>query len=262
MKPAYALKAVLSIDDGVLMRGAFYVLLAASLAFLVVDIREINTAEAARPAFETMPDVPTLLPPTTAPGAPGAPLVQPSSPEEVLRKPMTFNLVSGGVLLAEGTIDPGAAGRFANEIEARGEYIKSVSLNSPGGAVDDAIAMSKLIREANIATKVAEKALCASSCPIVFAGGVTRLAEKDAIVGVHQVFNGSIERPSPEQAMSSAQAATARVARHLDEMDIGAGLWIHALETPPNQLYYLTPAEMAEYRLTTDAIAASEPNAG
>lgn len=259
MKPASALKALISVDDGVLMRGAFYVLLAAAAAFLVIDVREISTAEAARPRLETLPDVPAFLPPKTAPGAPP---VQPPSPEEVLRKPMTFNLVSGGVLVAEGTIDPGAAARFASEVEARGEYIKLVSLNSPGGSVDDAIAMSKLIREKNIATKVAEKALCASSCPIVFAGGVTRSAEKDAVVGVHQVFNAGIDRPSPEQAMSSAQTTTALVARHLDEMGIGAGLWFHALETPPNQLYYLTPAEMSEYRLTTDATTVAGPRAG
>ncbi|KIP97655.1 periplasmic protein [Agrobacterium tumefaciens] len=262
MKPTSVLKALISVDDGVLMRSAFYVLLAAAAAFLVIDVREISTAEAARPRLETLPDVPTFLPPKTAPGAPGAPPVQPSSPEEVLRKPMTFNLVSGGVLVAEGTIDPGAAARFANEVEARGEYIKLVSLNSPGGSVDDAIAMSKLIREKNIATKVAERALCASSCPIVFAGGVTRSAEKDAVVGVHQVFNAGIDRPSPEQAMSSAQTTTALVARHLDEMGIGAGLWFHALETPPNQLYYLTPAEMLEYRLTTDATTVAGPRAG
>ena len=93
-------------------------------------------------------------------------------------------------------------------------------------------------------------------------GGVTRAGEKDAVVGVHQVFNGGIDRPSPEQAMSSAQATTARVARHLDEMGIGAGLWIHALETPPNQLYYLTPAEMSEYQLTNDAVPVAGPSGG
>lgn len=253
---------MISMDDGVLMRGAFYVLLAAAATFIVIDMREINKAEAARPSIETVPDVPTFFPPTTAPGVPGAPPVQPSSPEEVLRKPMTFNLVSGGVLYAKGIIDPGAADRFAGEIDARGEYIKSVSLDSPGGSVDDAIAMSKLIREKAIATKVGEKALCASSCPIVFAGGVTRAAEKNAVVGVHQVFNASIASPSPDQAMASAQAITARVARHLDEMGIGAGLWIHALETPPDQLYYLSPAEMSEYRLTTNTTEDVGPGAG
>ncbi len=262
MKPATALKAMTNINDGVLMRGAFYLLLAAAATFLVIDIREISEVEAARPSVETVPDVPTFLPPKIAPDAPGAPPVKPSSPEAVLRKPMTFNLISGGVLYAEGTIDPGAAERFAHEIEARGEYIKFVALNSPGGSVDDAIAMSKLIRQKAIGTKIDERALCASSCPIVFAGGVTRTAEKDAVIGVHQVFNGGIEPVSPDQAMSSAQAVTARVARHLDEMGIGAGLWIHALETPPDQLYYLTPEKMAEYRLTTNAAAVVKPNQG
>ena len=101
-------------------------------AFLVIDIREISTAEAARPGLETVPDVPTFLPPTTAPGAPGAPPVQPSSPQEVLRKQMTFNLVSGGVLVAEGTIDPGAADRFAGEVEARRASVAAVAHSARG----------------------------------------------------------------------------------------------------------------------------------
>lgn len=105
---------------------------------------------------------------------------------------------------------------------------------------------------------MATKALCASSCPLVFAGGVAREAEKDAILGVHQVFNAGQTRPSPEQAMSGAQSTTARIARHLDEMGISAGLWIHALETPPDRLYYLTSEEMAEYRLTTAPVATAK----
>ncbi len=254
MRPVAAFKAMISLDDGMLMRGAFYLLLAAAATFVVLDVKDITEAEAARPSLEPVPELPIFLPPKGEPGVRGAPPVQPLTPEEVLRKPMTFSLVKGGVLHAEGTIDPGAAERFSREIEARGEYIKIVSLDSPGGSVDDALAMSKLIREKAIATNVGEKALCASSCPLVFAGGITRSAANNAVVGVHQVFNGGIDQGSPEQAMSSAQAITARVARHLDEMGIGAGLWIHALETPPNQLYYLSPAEMSEYRLTTDAI--------
>ncbi|TBN14896.1 hypothetical protein EYC79_07730 [Agrobacterium cavarae] len=253
MRPVAAFKAIISLDDGILMRGVFYLLLAAAATFLVIDVKEINEAEAARPSLEPLPELPTFLPPKGPPGVPGAPPVQPSSPEEVLRRPLTFNLVPGGVLHVEGTIDPGAAERFSREIEARGEYIKIVSLDSPGGSVDDALAMAKLIRDKAIATKVGKRALCASSCPLVFAGGVTRSAENGAVVGVHQIFNAGIDRGSPEQAMSSAQAITAQVTRHLNEMGIGAGLWIHALETAPNQLYYLTPAEMSKYRLTTEA---------
>lgn len=252
------IKALLKLDDGVLMRGAFYILLSAAAVFLLIDVRDITEMNAALPGYDPMHEDQPVLPPALTDGVPNAPPVQPASPGEVLRQPIRFELIPGGVLLAEGSIDPGAAGRFAQEIEARGEYVKTVSLNSPGGSVDDAIAMSKLIREKKLDTKVASKALCASSCPIIFAGGVGRMAEKDAVIGVHQVFNGSRDRPSAEQAMASAQATTARVARHLDAMGIGAGLWINALETPPDRLYYLTSKEMADFKLTTEPVATAK----
>lgn len=257
--PVLRLKtAFLRADDGLLMRGAFFGLLVAAGAFLFVDLREMSLARAALPGHDPMTTDAPVLPPALTDGVPQAPPVDPASSPEVLRQPMHFELLPGGVLKAEGSIDPGAADRFAKEIAARGEYVKTVSVNSPGGSVDDALAMSKLIRQKGLNTKVATKALCASSCPLVFAGGVAREAEKDAIVGVHQVFNAGRERPSPEQAMSGAQSTTARIARHLDEMGIGNGLWINALETPPDRLYYLTPEEMVKFKLVTAPVATAK----
>ncbi len=253
-----AFKALARLDDGVLMRGAFYSLLSAAAVFLCIDMRDIVALNAELPSFDPMHRDQPVLPPALTEGVPNAPPVQPASSNEVLRQPMKFELASGGVLLADGTIDHGAGVRFAEEIEARGEYVKTVALNSPGGSVDDALAMSKLIRERKLDTKVASQALCASSCPIVFAGGVGRVAEKDAVVGVHQVFDGSGNRPTAEQAMSAAQSTTARVARHLDAMGISAGLWIYALETPPDRLYYLTAKEMADFKLTTEPVATAK----
>ncbi|NRP72997.1 ATP-dependent Clp protease proteolytic subunit [Ensifer psoraleae] len=252
-------KALMRLDDGVLMRGAFFILLSAAAVFLLIDMRDIAAMNAEVPGFDPMHE--PVLPPALTEGMPNPPSVQPASSHEVLRQPMKFELTSGGVLLAEGTIDLGAGARFAREIEARGEYVKTVALNSPGGSVDDALAISKLIREKKLDTKVASKALCASSCPIVFAGGVGRLAEKDAVVGVHQFFNGSKNRSTAEQAMSTAQSTTARVARHFDAMGIGAGLWINALETPPDRLYYLTAKEMADFKLTTEPVATAKKKA-
>ena len=250
--------AFLTADDGLLLRCAFFGLLAAAGAFLFVDLREMSLENAAPPGHDPMTTDAPVLPPALTDGVPQAPPVAPESSPETLRQPMRFELLPGGLLKAEGSIDLGAADRFAEEIAARGEYVKAVSLNSPGGSVEDALKMSKLIREKGLNTRVAAKALCASSCPLVFAGGVAREAEKDAILGVHQVFNAGTERPSAEQAMSGAQSTTARIARHLDEMGIGNGLWIHALETPPDRLYYLTPKEMAEFKLTTDPVATAK----
>jgi hypothetical protein len=257
--PALRLKtAFLRADDGLLMRGAFFTLLAAAAAFLYLDLREMKLESAALPGHDPMTTDAPVLPPALTDGVPQAPPVEPETSREVLRQPISFELLPGGILKAEGSIDIGAAGRFAEEIAARGEYVKAVSLNSPGGSVDDALAMSTLIREKGLNTKVATKALCASSCPLVFAGGASREAEEDAILGVHQVFNAGQQKPSPEQAMSGAQTTTARIARHLDEMGIGNALWIHALETPPDRLYYLTPEEMTDFKLTTAPVATAK----
>lgn len=245
-------------DDGLLMRGAFFGLLAAAGIFLFVDLREMSLANAALPGHDPMTTDAPILPPALTDGIPQAPPVEPQTPREVLRQPMRFELTTGGVLKAEGSIDLGAADRFAEEIAARGEYVKSITLNSPGGSVDDALAISRLIREKGLNTQVETRALCASSCPLIFAGGVARQAAEDAIVGVHQVFNAGEERPSPEQAMSAAQSTTARIARHLDDMGIADGLWIHALETPPDRLYYLTPEEMTEFKLVTEPLATAK----
>ena len=89
--------------------------------------------------------------------------------------------------MATGTITPGISEAFAAEVAKRGDYIKTVVLNSPGGSVTDALAMGRLIREKNFATEVEAGKYCASSCPLVFAGGVERRAGDKAAIGVHQV---------------------------------------------------------------------------
>jgi hypothetical protein len=34
-------------------------------------------------------------------------------------------------------------------------------------------------------------------------------------------------------------------------MGVDAAVWLHALETPPDRLYYLSPTELTGYRLVT-----------
>ncbi len=250
---------LLAADDGTLMRHAFQALLAASVVFIVIDWRELGLQASTAPIYDpASPASEPILPPALTEGEPDASPAEITASPETLKQPIRFELRPGGILSAEGAIEAGAAGRFAAEIEARGEYVKTVQLNSPGGSVDDALAMSRLIREKQLGTLVSTGALCASSCPIVLAGGAIRTVEKDAVVGVHQVFNGSKDRLSPELAMSQAQRTTAGVSRHLEEMGIKSGLWLHALETPPDRLYYLTAEEMKAFSLVTESAAVAK----
>src|SRR5215831_918264 len=104
--------------------------------------------------------------------------------DDKLRAPMTFDLAADGRLFATGTIVPGTAEVFAAEVAKRGSYVTTVVLASPGGSVADALTMGRLIREKTFATEVEAGHYCASSCPLVFAGGMVRRVGENAAIGV------------------------------------------------------------------------------
>ncbi|MCR4268138.1 hypothetical protein [Nitratireductor sp. ZSWI3] len=164
--------------------------------------------------------------------------------------PVRFAVRPGGVLAVDGMIDQGAAARFRTMLDALRGEVSTVTLDSPGGALGDAMAMARLIRRHGLATRVDDGAICASSCPLVLAGGVERQAGERALIGVHQ-FHAVRTAASPAQAMADAQLVTARITRHLSEMGVDPALWLHALDTPPHDLYGLTQPEMLRYRLIT-----------
>lgn len=244
-------------DDGALIRAAFVGVLIGSAAVLGMDLRELvdrNGGLWPKAAPQPFEQSVTVLPPVVDGGEARRQSADPrqfvTADREALRNAVRFTLESGGILSVEGAIDPGASARFAAELEARGEYVSTVSFNSPGGSLDDAMAMARLVRERALATRIEDGALCASSCPLIFAGGVTREAGDRAAVGVHQ-FYAAEELANPAQAMADAQMITARISRHLAEMGVDPALWLHALDTPPRALYYLTPGQMKDYRLAT-----------
>ena len=246
---------IAAIDDGTIVRAVFFALLAGAASVVYVDYREMMDQTATLPDGTLVPQLPAF--PLDGPELPSGPAV--TADPAVLRAPLTVTLGSGGVLELTGTIDVGAAERVKSEIDARGEYIKTVALNSPGGSVTDALAIGTAIRDGGFGTSVADGAMCASSCPLIFASGVTRTAGAHAAIGVHQIYAATIAG-QPLQgaratgiAMSDTQSTTATITRHLTTMGVDPALWLHALETPPNQLYYFSPEELATYRMVTPA---------
>lgn len=250
------LRYIARFDDGEVIRWAFRGLLVGAIGVLALDLRDLMQQRAAHAPDAAVPA--EIAEPVLPPAVDGDGPAQSSDPrehvtadEDMLRRPMRFDLVAGGVLSAQGFIDPGAADRFAEEIAARGEYVETVSLNSSGGSLSDAMAIAELIRDKGLATEVADGALCASSCPLIFAGGVARTAGEKSAIGLHQFYAAGGEPAGPAQAMSDAQVTTARINRHLETMGVDPALWLHALETPPRALYYLSREELARYRLVT-----------
>lgn len=245
-------------DEGEVIRWAFGGLLVGTFGVLGFDMHDLIHARSAPSALPGQHlAAPAILPPAVHDRGSGAssgttdPRENVTANEEALRAPIQFTLEPGGVLSARGYIDIGARARFEDEIEARGEYVRVVALDSPGGSLDDAIGMARLIRETGLSTTVQDGALCASSCPLVLAGGTERSIGTKAAVGVHQFYSVSDEPAEAAQAMSDAQATTARISRHLTDMGVDPALWLHALDTPPRSLYYLSAEEIRGYRLSS-----------
>lgn len=240
-------------EDGAIIRAAFFGLLTATGVILYLDYTELN----ARQPFAAAPDLSPILP-AFDPAAPaGKPGPEVTTPMQTLRQPLAVQLVGGGVLELTGTFDIGSADRVAAEVAAHGEYIKTVALDSPGGAVTEALAIGTLIRDKGYTTSVAAGALCASSCPLAFAGGRERLATDRSAIGVHQIYAaapvGSLasQLQAAGTAMSDAQTLTARISRYLAKMGVGDEVWLKALETPPDRLTYFSPADLTRVNLAT-----------
>lgn len=240
--------------DETLLRALFRSLVLITIGVLGWDL--YDRMQAPPPSFERLlpgetPDVEPFLP-SARPGVDPADSERARpAPRAEISKPMTIELVADGRLEATGTITPGTAERFKAEVEKRGAYVRTVVLNSPGGSVQDALAMSRLIRQKGFSTEVMAGAHCASSCPLVFAGGKERRARKGASIGVHQVFAVSSTGGSADTGMAAAQRVSAECQRLLVEMGVDPRVWIHAMETPPAKLFYFSPQELTDLKLAT-----------
>lgn len=243
---------IAAVEDGAILKTVFFAMLAGAAWVLASDYFDLNAMQPGDMAVAPGdPLLPAVDRPEIDPDNPAyRPLEQITTPPEQLAEPLSIELVGGGVLMLSGTIVPGAATRFADEIERRGGYVETVALNSPGGSVEDALVIGRLIRENGFSTAVGDGALCGSSCPLVLAGGVDRIVSDNAAVGVHQIYAGAGgNEVGSAQAMSDAQTVSARITRYLEEMGIDPLVWINAMETPPDRLYFLTMDEMEQTRL-------------
>jgi len=174
----------------------------------------------------------------------------PPGPKELSGR-MTFRLAAKGRAAGVGRIEPGTSGEFERFLAANPGKVRTLVLHSPGGAVNDALEMARLIRQSKLATNVPDNAYCASSCPLVFAGGSRRLAGRHAWIGVHQVYATPSAIGSLHDGMAEAQSISALCQSLLSEMGVDPKVWVHAMSTSKNKLYVFTPEELTKYKLAT-----------
>ena len=243
-------------DDAVL-RWLFRSMLALTVTVLAVDFWQLN--QRALEETSAAPQVQRMAEPA-APLLPGGDRGAPRQKSDAaLNALMSFELVADGRLNAVGTIGPGTAKAFADEIAKRGSYVKTIVLHSPGGSVSDALQMGRLIRQKGFNTAVETGRYCASSCPLVFAGGVERYAGDKAALGVHQVFSIPQVGVAPSDSSETVQRVAAECQRYLRDMGVDLEVWMRAMETPRDALYYFKQDELFSLKLATQKGDARTP---
>jgi hypothetical protein len=156
-----------------------------------------------------------------------------------------------GALLLNGSITNGDAARFADWLQRTPNQPTSIALNSPGGDVDDALEIGRLIRDRKFTVFIASGAVCFSACPYILAGGTERRVSREGFVGVHQHYFGENTYLPAFLLVSDIQAGQGEVMAYLGEMGIDPLVMAKALITPPDDIYILLPEELEAFRLAT-----------
>lgn len=259
------LKHLGRVPEGRILNGIFFLVLTATVAVLAADYRDLINREssvvsgfpaAGEPAPMKRPtehDQIRPYVPAAYPQMPGED--QPHLPDDIpdagQATRMSFSLGGNGEVRAQGTIEAGTADELRRALVKWGSKATTLVLHSPGGHVPDALEMAQLLRAKGMKTRVLDDAYCASSCPLVFAGGIDRIASPKSWIGVHQVYAMEAAGGSIHDGMRDAQLVTARTQQLLDEFGVDARLWILAMQTPKEKLYFFTSRELKAYKLAT-----------
>ncbi len=160
----------------------------------------------------------------------------------------------GKILLLNGAIKVGDASRLGTYLDSLGNIPRTVALNSPGGVVDEALSIGRLLRDQKMATAVLRGMACASSCPYVLAAGSTRTVSSSGAVGLHQHYYETPGYMPVYFAVEDIQKGQGRTLEYLIEMGVDPGLMVYSLNTGPSDIYVLVEDELLESRLATEVI--------
>ncbi len=171
---------------------------------------------------------------------------------EPSRGPMTFSWVDlegRPAIVALGMIEAGTAAELRRFDLKHDEVAEVLVLLSPGGLVQEALAMGDYLRARSLETLVPEGAYCASACPLVLAAGERRRVARDAWIGLHQPYLANAAGLTADRAVADVQHLNYEILTRLDHWGVDPRVWTHALQAPPAKMYVLTQEELMAYRL-------------
>lgn len=137
-----------------------------------------------------------------------------------------------------GAIVKGDYSKFREYLLSDGRFLRfsRVWLSSPGGDVTEALKFANLFDKAFIPTWVGAMDTCASSCFIMWAGGVERTLMPTGWIGVHRITLRDIEGDI-QKAKGLISPLASNVSKYLSELGMPRALIDKMNETPASGIY-------------------------
>jgi hypothetical protein len=121
-------------------------------------------------------------------------------------------------------------------------------LDSPGGNIDAAIEIGRMLRERSADTDVNRDMACVSACVLVLVGGKARAIEGK--IGIHRPYldvGSGASLPSEQQIQSATNRVRDKLVSYMHEMNIPSNIVDDMLLIPPEKVRWLDHKQLAHY---------------
>ena len=176
------------------------------------------------------------------------------------------------VIEISGVIEKGDTDRLKVLVAASGfseciaeglcPYNNTISLNSPGGNLVEALKLGEFIAAQNFATLIAKGAVCESACALTFLGGYTnyegfffprRYVHETATLGIHRPYFRLPERTYSSEEVGNiveiVNSGVTHATSYLLKVGIGLGLLERMYDTPGTDMYRMSNLEMSAHQI-------------
>src|SRR6266404_1069149 len=153
-----------------------------------------------------------------------------------------------------GAIDATSANEVALllDFDAPTEFLyKRLNINSPGGNLDAAMAIGRLLRKHRVSIMIPKDGQCVSACVMIYAGAVSRFYLGK--IGIHRRYlNQAIgsQLQAPDKLRSNYEQMLQTLRAYLRDMNVSERLAEDMMKIAPADVRYLSDDVQIDYGLS------------
>ena len=141
---------------------------------------------------------------------------------------------------------------FAKAVTA--SKVDTVILDSPGGSVNSALEIGRLIRARGMSTVITRNSYCVSACGLIWVAGARRILTPGARVGFHATYT------TRDSMRMESGVGNALIGRYLTLLDLPERAVVFATTAGPEKLNWLDSDNKGSSGIDLETIEGGYPN--